>query len=216
MKRIACFALLVSMMSCTNSPKVKEEAEDWLQGGDPTEITCWGIGDIELEDSFDILTEKAGLDNIKQDSLFKEGNFERVVSRVWPDTEKEIIVHWKEKKAPLVTIEMLEVSDSASVYHFANGIKIGSTLRDLVKENGGTEFSFYGFGWDYGGTISDFNSGKLSNILPCFQGVLALPEGASKGAGAGEVMGDSLIKSSHPFFSEVNPQLVNIRIKNVG
>ncbi|PRY50908.1 hypothetical protein B0I27_108116 [Arcticibacter pallidicorallinus] len=216
MKRVAYFALLLFMMSCTNSPKVKEEAGDWLQGGDPTEITCWGIGDIELEDSYDILVEKAGLDHVKQDSLFKEGMFERVITRVWPNTEKEITVYWKEKKAPLVTIEMLELRDSASVYHFANGLKIGSTLQDLVKENGGIEFSFYGFGWDNGGTIVDFNSGKLSNNLPCFQGVLALPQEASADAGAGELMGDKLIKSSHPLFSKFNPRLVNIKIKNVG
>lgn len=216
MYRIAYFTVLLFMMSCTNSPKVKEEAGDWLQGGDPTEITCWGIGDIELEDSYDIVVENAGLDNIKQDSLFKEGMFERVITRVWPDTKKEIIIHWKEKTAPLASIEMLELRDSASVYHFANGIKIGSTLEELIKENGGIEFSFYGFGWDYAGTISDFNSGKLSNNLPCFQGVLALPQEALKDPGAGEVMGDKLIKSSHPFFSKFSPRLVNIKIENVG
>lgn len=216
MKRVACFALLLFIMSCTNSPKVKEEAGDWLQGGDPTEITCWGIGDIELEDSYDALVDKAGLDHIKQDSLFKEGTFERVITRVWPDTEKEIIVHWKEKEAPLSTIEMLELRDSSSVYHFTNGLRIGSTLQDLVKENGGVEFSFYGFGWDYGGTVTDFNSGKLSGNLPCFQGVLALPQEASEDAGGGEVMGDKQVKSSHPFFSKFNPRLVNIKIKSVG
>lgn len=216
MNRVAYLTLLVFMMSCTNSPKVKEEAGDWMQGGDPTEITCWGIGDIELEDSYDILVEKAGLDNIKQDSLFKEGDFERVITRVWPGTNKEIIVHWKEKQAPLASIDMLELRDSASVYHFVNGIKIGSTLEELIKENGGAEFSFYGFGWDYGGTVSDFNSGKLSKNLPCFRGVLALPKEASNETGAGEVMGDKLIKSSHPFFSKFNPRLVNIKIKNVG
>jgi len=170
MNRVAYLTLLVFMMSCTNSPKVKEEAGDWMQGGDPTEITCWGIGDIELEDSYDILVEKAGLDNIKQDSLFKEGDFERVITRVWPGTNKEIIVHWKEKQAPLASIDMLELRDSASVYHFVNGIKIGSTLEELIKENGGAEFSFYGFGWDYGGTISDFNSGKLSKKSSLFPG----------------------------------------------
>ncbi|WP_407428680.1 hypothetical protein [Arcticibacter sp.] len=216
MKRVACFALILSIMSCTSSPKVKEEAGDWLQGGDPTEITCWGIGDIELEDSYDILVDKAGLDQIKQDSLFKEGMFERVITRIWPDSEKEIIVHWKEKEPPLATIEMLELRDSSSVYHFTNGIKIGSTLQDLVKENGGIEFSFYGFGWDNGGTIVDFNSGKLSNNLPCFQGVLAVPQEASEDSEAGQVMGDKQIKSSHSFFSRFNPRLVNIKIKSVG
>lgn len=216
MKKVACFALLLFVMSCTNSPKVKEKAGDWLQGGDPTEITCWGIGDIELEDTYDVLVEKAGLEEVKQDSLFKEGTFERVITRVWPDTEKEIIVHWKEKAAPLSTIEMLEVKHPQSVYHFTNGIKIGSTLQDLEKENGGIEFSFFGFGWDYGGTLKDFNSGKLSGDLPCFEGVLALPEEASQAEGAAEVMGDKQVKSSHPFFSKFSPRLATIRIKSVG
>ncbi len=42
-----------------------------------------------------------------------------------------------------------------------NGVKIGTTLSELVKLNG-KPFTFTGFDWDYGG-YAIFEKGKLEN-----------------------------------------------------
>ena len=41
---------------------------------------------------------------------------------------------------------------------------VGANLQDLVSANG-RDFIFRGFGWDYGGTVSDWRGGKLSGML---------------------------------------------------
>lgn len=218
MKNILYLFLLLFFSCTSDSAKNQKSTSSWsneLTVANSAEITCWGVGDIELEDSFDILAEKAGEKNVKQDSLFKEGTFEGFITRIWGNTEKEIIVHWKEKTPPFSAIKQLEITNPSSIYHFPNGIKIGTTLTELIELNGGKEFSFYGFGWDYGGTVNDFNGGKLSEVLPCFKGKLALPEGTSSAAELKEIMGDHLVKSSLPVFSKYVPKLVNIKISNV-
>ena len=43
------------------------------------------------------------------------------------------------------------------------GIHIGTTLAELAKING-KPVTFYGFEWDYGGTIGGWNGGKLRGL----------------------------------------------------
>ncbi|EOR94788.1 hypothetical protein ADIARSV_2004 [Arcticibacter svalbardensis MN12-7] len=215
MKRLLYLPLLF-LFSCTNNstqklPSIAGLGESDLKNS--SEITCWGIGEIELEDSYAILVEKVGAKNLKQDSLFEEGVFQGMVTSIWKGNAKEIVVHWKEKKAPFITIEALEIAHPSSVYHFINGIRIGTTLSELVKLNGGKDFSLWGFGWDHGGRIKDFDNGSLSGDLPCFNGVLALPDAAIKEK---ELMGDRLIQASTILLTTYDPALVNIQVKNVG
>ncbi len=48
-------------------------------------------------------------------------------------------------------------------WHTAEGIHVGTTLDELNKING-EPFTFGGFGWDYGGYINDFKTGKLKSL----------------------------------------------------
>jgi len=41
-----------------------------------------------------------------------------------------------------------------------HGVRIGTSLRDLERLNGGP-FTFYGFEWDFGGLVADWKGGKL-------------------------------------------------------
>ncbi len=177
------------------------------------EITCWGIGEIDLDDDMASLEEKVGRKGLSQDSLMKEGAFEGFVTKLWKGTAKEIVVHWKEKKAPYAVIDYLEVVQPASPYHFANGIKIGTSLNDIIKLNGGTAVNLYGFGWDYGGTFIDFGKGKLAGDIPCFGGVFALPDNI-KTDDSREITGDIKITSSHPALKNYEVKLVAIRVVN--
>ena len=43
------------------------------------------------------------------------------------------------------------------------GIHLGSSLADVEKANGGS-FDINGFGWDYGGYVTNLHSGKLSRL----------------------------------------------------
>jgi hypothetical protein len=43
------------------------------------------------------------------------------------------------------------------------GLKIGASLEEVVKANGG-KFDLSGFEWDYGGYVTDLKGGKLSGL----------------------------------------------------
>ncbi|QJD80232.1 hypothetical protein [Spirosoma rhododendri] len=42
----------------------------------------------------------------------------------------------------------------------ADGLRIGTTLHELERRNG-KPFRLWGFGWDYGGNVSDWQGGRL-------------------------------------------------------
>ena len=70
------------------------------------------------------------------------------------------------------------------------GIRIGTTLAELERLNGGP-FKFYGFGWDNGGTIS--NSRKLPRGVI----ITIAPTRNKESKQAQRVMGDTEFSSRH-------------------
>jgi hypothetical protein len=55
---------------------------------------------------------------------------------------------------------MLRIGSPESVWQRADGIRIGLDTKALEALNGGP-FTFSGFDWDYGGTVTDWRGGKL-------------------------------------------------------
>src|SRR5687767_4624093 len=57
------------------------------------------------------------------------------------------------------TIDVIKITQPGGNWITDDGIKIGTTLDELVKLNG-QPITFSGFGWDYGGWIYQYGSGK--------------------------------------------------------
>lgn len=57
---------------------------------------------------------------------------------------------------------MIQSFNEQPDWHSAEGIRMGSGLKDLLNVNG-AKISFYGFGWDYSGSVTGYNGGKLDN-----------------------------------------------------
>lgn len=72
-------------------------------------------------------------------------------------------------------IEMIRIVGKSSTWHTAEGIRIGTTLDELVELNG-KPIQFSGFGWDYGGAILSFNQGKLEKLKPGLDIILTFSE----------------------------------------
>jgi hypothetical protein len=174
------------------------------------QLTCWGAGPVEFGDDYEAVAEKVGEQNITADSLFLEGQFDRIVTAIWKGTPRELFVHWKERKAPYNTIEKIEISHPQSEYSFSNGIRVGTALAEIQKLNGDKPLNIYGFGWDYGGTFADFGGGKLKGDIPCFGGVFEVAEGSP----APEVSGDKKISSADPALAGLQVKLKLVRIQN--
>ena len=176
-------------------------------------ISCDGIGPVKLSHTLEELELITGKENIQQDSLFLEGNFEGLVTALWKGTPKEIIVHWKQRMPPFEDIKMLELNGTESLYRFSNGIKTGSQLREIVRLND-QPLTIYGFGWDYGGTFVSFNNGKLAKEIPCFGGVFELQYTGKFTDDLTPITGDHQIRSEEPALLKYGARLSKIRINN--
>ncbi len=173
-------------------------------------LTCDAIGPIRLTDDFEKVEQIVGKENIKIDSHFVEGNFEGLLTTLWPLTNKEARIYWLEKKPPFSKIRSVEINHPMSVWQFSNGLKVGTSLDQIVNMNGGKPVTFYGFYWDYGGKISSFNDGRLAAELPCVSGTLSPTEEADTDQVRNTVSGDSPISSDVPGLKEMKVELSTI------
>lgn len=168
-------------------------------------LDCKHIGEINFEDNPKSLVNKFKAEQISTDSLFLEGMFQEVITIIDLGKPTEIKIRWNENNQ----IKIIEIEHPQSPYRFSNGLKIGSTLKDLVTINK-KEISFYGFGWDYGGTISGFNNGTIQEDLPCFGGVLTRK--SNEQSDFKKLSGDRIFKSDSPDVNAQQIYLSKIRI----
>jgi hypothetical protein len=100
-------------------------------------------------------------------------------------------------------LSMISVDEADSRWKLPSGIGIGASLADVQSRNGGP-FTFSGFDWDYGGTITDWRGGKLqpANDKAVSERMqLRMPEG-----GSGDTpypMGDSEFSSADPRWKDL-------------
>lgn len=78
--------------------------------------------------------------------------------RLYPNDEARTVEVWlNESGRP----QALYVRGSKSVWTRVDGVRLGLNSRELQAMNG-RPFKFFGFEWDYGGSISDWGGGKLA------------------------------------------------------
>lgn len=78
--------------------------------------------------------------------------------RLYPNEDERTVEVWlNESGRP----QALYVRGSKSVWKRTDGVRLGLTTRELQAING-RPFKFFGFEWDYGGAISDWQGGTLA------------------------------------------------------
>lgn len=214
--RLFTLAVLTSLLglNCTNdaskSRKINTYSTSKSIEAKSQLITCGGIGDIKFSDSMVSLERKVGKANIVQDSVFMEGAFQYIATKLWKNTEREIVVYWKEENVPYKTVRSLAITNPKSPYRFANGIGIGTTMEELVRLNGKVPISFMDFEIDHylAGLFDSFNEGELSREIPCFGGQFDY-QGDAMG-----ITGDDIFKSDNPAVKKNKLKLIMIGILN--
>lgn len=79
---------------------------------------------------------------------------------IFPGTRDELLVTLDEDNtAATVRIH----HPQTTWYHASAKLTVGTPLHELTQMNG-TPFEFRGWGWDYGGTVTNWKSGKLYGI----------------------------------------------------
>ena len=97
-------------------------------------------------------------------------------------------------------------------WHTAEGITFGTTLKHLQALNGGN-FAILGFGWDYGGTVTSWQGGRLDKLKTncgSFNVRLDPPPATpsdTRAAAIEQVEGDREFTSAEPAMEALDPQV---------
>jgi hypothetical protein len=151
----------IGFLSCTNDKKEKSTTTPSVVIKiDSSLVTDSAWGPITTKTDFVALQNSFGAANVKDERICGPECIDSIdVTKIYPGTAKEIIVYWKDS-AYHKGIGMLESYAEGSPYYTATGLKIGSSLKDILLLNG-KKITFSGFGWDYGGYIHSYDSGTL-------------------------------------------------------
>lgn len=158
---IPAMALLL-LASCKNkkNEKIAEKEPEKKIMTDSTLVTDSSWGAITRNTDFEGLKKIFGADSLKDERVCGPECADSIdVTFIYRGSTREICVYWKDS-AYHKKIGMLESWNPESPYHTAGGLRMGSTMTEMLKLNG-QKITFSGFGWDYGGMIQSFNGGKL-------------------------------------------------------
>ena len=132
-----------------------------------------------------------GKENVSEKSeWFEEGTVEKKVTILFKESNNEIALNWK-ADSTLANIKLTKPNSEWSV----NGLKAGMTLAEVEKVNS-KDFNFYGFGWDNGGFIYNWNGGILADSLENIKVSLQLDWEKAGNKNIDSFIGDSVKLSS--------------------
>lgn len=159
-------------------------------------------------------TKRADLDalfgdmNVKDATLPGPEGAEFKGTVVFPDIKGERIeLIWSDSDNP--EIDLVRLSGGESSWRSKEGVALGLTLKDLEKLNG-KPFNIYGFEWDYGGYVADFNGGALDGKPgETFSIRFATKEGDDTSG----IAGSQIFLSSHEDFQRINPIIAEISLR---
>ena len=103
------------------------------------------------------------------------------------------------------------VRGRSSEWHTAEGITLGTTLKELEALNG-KPFRLMGFEWDYSGVIMSWEGGKLEHLAPVGISLEHIFEGNPDPVYF-QVSGDREFSSGHPAVQRLNPTVREIVVR---
>lgn len=163
------------------------------------------VGPITAQATEDSLRQAFGAANVKAHEVYiGEGSSEPgfLVCGAQPDRTLEVMAFDLDGRR---AVQVFLRSGGRSVYHTAEGVTLGTTLKELEALNG-RPFELAGFSWDYSGVVTSWKGGRLEKA---FEGLSVrfddpdmtqlTPEQADS------LMGDSPRSSSLPLLQKLNP-----------
>jgi hypothetical protein len=175
----------------------------------PAEAEAWnlpgGLGPLTTRLQLDARFGKANVQEASFDGAEGIGTYPALV--VFPEDPRRRLELVLDADNPDAPIRELRVRGQDSAWRLDTGLHPGMTLAEVVARNG-APVSFYGLGWDYGGTVQDWHGGALANAVgnPVFHRVtLAARDGAGDAA---LPAGDATFRSDDPRWPTIGTDLV--------
>jgi hypothetical protein len=188
MPRIALAALLLFAWGA--APAAALEVQD------RTIVPGERVGAIKRSTKPAELAKIFGARNVRYTKLVLEEGEEQDGAVIFPGGDQELRVGFLEDRIDFVRIR-------GKRWQTAEGLRIGATLAELERLNGGP-FEFAGFGWDYGGQVYTEPPGQLQEGLDIFLTITREPSGNAWN----EITGDRRISSRHPALADLGVEVM--------
>lgn len=213
--RAAAFTAM-SVVMCAASAQQRDI--DWLI------VPGQRVGPITEATSEVSLRALFGAENVDPVMIDLGEGFSAPGTVVYPsDESRRLEVVWSDSSRS--SPKEVRMSGESSIWSTAEGISLGSTLREIERLNG-FPFSLAGFAFDYGGTITSCGRGRLA-ILGCGDAadaaqarriVLRLTPGAEASAlpEYRRVIGERVFSSGHPAMQALDPHVYQMIVYLAG
>lgn len=224
MKNLILLFTLSLLASGCGSEKNALPADTTRQTADKKETPA-GADSLLLEDLFAYANEAAliarfGKENVTRDTIWGgEGEFV-MGTHLFHGTGKEVELSWNDpehfEKLLSARIRMKYSEKDpvpANAWRSKTGMQLGTTLKQLETMNGGP-FLFFGFDWDYGGTLSNWKKGKMegAHVHPVL-GYPAMWDGHNElDKEYNSLIGDAEFSSDLPAAQRLNPLVLEITV----
>ncbi len=142
---------------------------------------------------------KFGRENIARDTAwYPEGMGQYMISVLYPGTNNEVEFSWKDSVTFNGLQEIALHKDSSE--WSTHGVKVGTTLEELIRLNK-KDFTFSGFGWDYGGAVFWNEGGDLADLMITLDiSNYDMPQNEQD-----SLLGDQSVSSKSPIARKSNP-----------
>ncbi|MCG8436128.1 MAG: hypothetical protein MJA83_19080 [Gammaproteobacteria bacterium] len=162
------------------------------------------MGKISYETSQEDLKDLYGADNVLESDIYIGEGFTKPGAVLFPDDPaKKLEIVWQDETRS--SPDYVIIRKEATAWKTKQGIGIDTELKEIERLNGGI-FSLLGFGWDYSGTVDNYNGGKLQAFKE--QGLILrlFPAGEKRHTPEySQVSGDWVFKSDMSAMQKLNP-----------
>ena len=157
----ACVLAACSADAPSSAPQTSAEAAD--RSDDPAQgliLSCEDFASLTPA----TLAERFGAGNISVETRNgAEGDVYEATVLFANDPTRRMEVTWDLDGQRLGSVT---ISDAGTQWRGTEGYTIGTALADVEQMNA-RAFQLYGFGWDYGGWVSNWNGGALNYASTC-------------------------------------------------
>ncbi len=148
---------LLALAAC--DPAAKTEAPAPAEALD---LSCTAFAEI----SEAALLANYGADNIVEQTLPGAEGESYTATVLYPnDAQRRLEVVWADDATKMQPASV-SVSGEGNAWTGPNGLSIGDELARVEQLNG-RPFALWGFGWDYGGWVSEWNGGTFASRDGC-------------------------------------------------
>lgn len=132
------------------------------------------LGQIKVNTTETDLIRLFGEDEVTRGKVQTTASQQVDCTIVFPGKDDEIRIVWKSGERE--KIKAIYITSEDGKWHLKQGVKVGISLDDLTKLNE-SPVSFYGFQWEYSGTISSYRTGVLAPFEKYFYMALVPAKG---------------------------------------